>query len=212
MAGAPIDLILLRGGLVPDLPVRAGDVLAARVISREGAMGVLFLAGARVNAQLPPELAAGTRLRLRVQETEGERVVLRVVASGAEPAAAGAQAAATSDPLAEALRAGLVVTLPGGASARLFVDPDQAGETAGGGGRAPSRVTLRFEAAALGRVDLALEVAPGAVTGTVHAPAGEVAARLSEAAGDLRDALAAATGRPASVSVRERGGTVDLRA
>jgi len=210
MAGAPIQLILLRGGFVPDLPVRAGDVLPARVISRDGGMGVLYLAGVRVSARLPAELTAGMRLRLQVQETEGERVLLRVVA-GSEQAGASAQAAAaTADPLADALRAGLVATLPGGASARLFVDPDQGGD--GAGGDAPTRVTLRFEAAALGRVDLALELAPGAVSGTVHAPAGAVAERLSAAAAELRGALASATGRPATVTVRERGGTVDLRA
>src|SRR5690606_2817223 len=106
------------------------------------------------------ELAAGTRLRLRVQETGGEAIVLRVVPD-AEAAAAQAASPARADPLAEALRAGLVVTLPGGASARLFVDPDDgAGEP--GRSSAPARVTLRFEAAALGRVDLALELTPGA--------------------------------------------------
>lgn len=212
MAGAPIDLILLRGGLVPDLPVRAGDVLPARVISRDGAHGLLYLAGTRVPAQLPAELTPGTRMRLRVQESAGDKVVLRVVPDG-EQAQAAQQAppAATADPLAGALRAGLVVTLPGGAVARLFVDPEeeQGGRRRSGG---PTRVTLRFEAAALGRVDLALELSPGAVAGTVHAPAGGVAERLAESAPELRAALAAATGRPASVTIRQRGETVDLHA
>ncbi|MBX5440616.1 MAG: flagellar hook-length control protein FliK [Solirubrobacteraceae bacterium] len=211
MAAAPIDLILLRGGFAPDLPLRVGDVLAARVLTREGPTGMLFLAGARVSARLPADLAPGARLRLQVQEAEGERVVLRVVGGGSEAAAPAAQAAAAADALAEALRRGLVATLPGGASARLFVDPGEGG-AAPAGGRAPSRVTLRFEAAALGRVDVALELAPGAVSGTVHAPAGDVAQRLRAGIGDLRDALAQATGRPATVAVRERGETVDLRA
>lgn len=203
----PIQLVLLRN-LLPDLPIRPGDVLPARVMSRDGQQGVLYLGGVRVPAQLPPELAAGQRLRLRVQESGGERITLRVVAEA--EAAQQAQAAATADPLAEALRAGLAVGLPGGAMARLFVDPEEGG--AGAASRAGSRVTLRYEAAAMGRVDLVLELAPGAVAGTIHAPEGAVAERLREGADALRAALAAATGRPASVSVRERGETVDLRA
>jgi len=213
MAGLPVDLVLLRG-LLPDVPVRPGDVLPARVLARQGAQGMLSLAGVRVAAQLPEGLAEGARLRLRVQEAGTERIVLRVV--GEPEAAPGQQAAAAAvpaaaDPLAAAVRAGLVVALPGGALARLFVDPEEARGAARGGG-APSRVTLRYEAAAIGRVDIALEIAPGAVAGTVHAPAGVAAERLRESAGDLRAALAAATGRPASVTIRERTETVNLRA
>ncbi|HEY8584622.1 MAG TPA: hypothetical protein VIL49_16800, partial [Capillimicrobium sp.] len=198
MAPVPIQLVLLRN-LVPDLPVRAGDVLPARVVAREGPQGMLYLAGIRVPAQLPPELAAGTRLRVRVQEAAAERLVLQVVSQASEPASASAPhapvAAAQGDPLAAALRAGLAMGLPGGALARLFVDPDDARE-ARAEGRAPTRVTLRYEAAAMGRVDLALELSPGAVVGTVHAPAGPVAERLREGLDGLRASLAAATGRP----------------
>ncbi len=207
MSAAPISVVLLRN-LLADLPIRPGDVLPARVLAREGQTGVLQLAGVRVDARLPPELAAGTRLRLRVAEAASERVTLQVVPrTEAQPAAA----AQTADPLAAALRAGLAVALPGGALARLFVDPEEEGRSGGGAG-GPARVTLRYEAAALGRVDLALALAPGAVTGTIHAAGGETAERLRAAAGELRDALAAATGRPASVTVRERAETVDLRA
>lgn len=210
-AGMPVQLFLLRD-LLPDLPLRPGDVLPARVVAREGAHGTLYLAGARVPAQLPPELAAGTRLRVQVQDAAGERIVLQVVPPPAETAqAAQAGQAAAGDPLAAALRAGLAIGLPGGALARLFVDPEDAAEGARTG-RGPQRVTLRYEAAAMGRVDVALELRPGAVAGTIHAPAGEVAERLTAGAPALREALAAATGRPATVSVRPRGETVDLRA
>jgi len=209
MAAVPVDLVLLRG-LLPEVPIRAGDVLPARVLGP----GMLSLAGVRVAARLPEGLADGARLRLRVQEAGAERVVLRVVgeAEARADGAAPAVTAAGADPLAAAIRVGLVVALPGGALARLFVDPDDAGATAGSSGRGPARVTLRYEAAAMGRVDIALEIAPGGVAGTVHAPAGPVADRLRSSADDLRGALATATGRPAQVSVRERGETVDLRA
>jgi hypothetical protein len=210
MAGLPVDLVLLRG-LMPEVPIRAGDVLPARVLGP----GMLSLAGVRVAAQLPDGLPEGVRLRLRVQEAGSERIVLRVVgepeAAGAAQQASAAAPAATADPLAAAIRAGLVVALPGGALARLFVDPDDARKAAVAG-RGPSRVTLRYEAAAIGRVDIALEISSGAVAGTVHAPAGPVAERLRDSVDDLRAALAAATGRPAGVSVRERGETLELRA
>jgi len=208
--GAPVNFVLHRP-LVGDMPIRVGDVLPARIFSREGQGGVLILSGVRVPAaQLPPEPPVGMRLRLRVQEAGQERLVLRVVDG---PATAEATPpAAAADPLAGALRAGLAVPLPGGQVVRLFVDPGEGhGGTFGRGGAA-SRVTLRFEAAALGRVDLGLELRPGAVAGTVHASAGAPAERLSARAEELRGALARATGRPASVSIRPREETVDLRA
>lgn len=204
----PANLVLLRG-LIPELPMRPGDVLPARVFSRD----TLVLAGVRVAAQLPENLEVGQRLRLQVQEASHQKLLLRVVETSGGAEAEALPRSVTADPLANALRAGLVVPLPGGQVARLFVDAD-GGSEAERPGRSGglSRATLRFEAAALGRVDLALEVLPGAVSGTVIAPAGDAAARLADHADELRDALAQATGRPASVSVRPRNETVDLRA
>jgi hypothetical protein len=203
----PANLILLRG-LIPELPMRPGDLLPARVYSRD----TIVLAGVRVAAQLPENLEAGQRLRLRVEEASRSRLLLRVVETSAGGEADALPPSVTADPLADALRAGLALPLPGGQVARLFVEPDGGSDTGAGRSGSLQRVTLRFEAAALGRVDLALEVVPGAVTGTVHAPAGAAAQRLAEHADELRAALAQATGRPATVSVRQRGETVDLRA
>jgi hypothetical protein len=203
----PANLILLRG-LIPELPMRPGDLLPARVYSRD----TIVLAGVRVAAQLPENLEAGQRLRLRVEEASRSRLLLRVVETSAGGEAEALPPSVTADPLADALRAGLALPLPGGQVARLFVEPDGGSEAGAGRSGSLQRVTLRFEAAALGRVDLALEVVPGAVTGTVHAPAGAAAQRLAEHADELRAALAQATGRPATVSVRQRGETVDLRA
>jgi hypothetical protein len=206
----PANLILLRG-LIPELPMRPGDLLPARVYSRD----TIVLAGVRIAAQLPENLEAGQRLRLRVEEASRSRLLLRVVETSAAGEADVLPQSVTADPLADALRAGLALPLPGGQVARLFVQPDGGSDADAGRPGALQRVTLRFEAAALGRVDLALEVRggrDGIVTGTVHAPAGAAAHRLAEHAGELRAALAQATGRPATVSVRQRGETVDLRA
>jgi hypothetical protein len=201
----PVSLILLRG-LLPDLPLQPGAHVMARVLDREGARGTLLLAGARLSAQLPEGVAEGDVLRLRVQEADADRLVLRVAEPPQAPAQA-AQAQATVPAHAYAL------ALPGGATARVLVDPD-AGEDAGGAGpRARTRtVTLRYVSPRLGRLDVAVTLAPETVAATVHAAAGEPVRSAREAAAALRAALGDAAARTASVSVRPRGETVDLHA
>lgn len=201
MAGPIVDLVLLRG-LFTDQPLRAGTMLAARVLDREGARGTLLLNGVRVPAQLPPELAAGDALRVVVQEATAERVVLQVVPRDAPPPPAVTGGWAESYALA----------LPGGAAARVLVEPDAEG-SAGAAGAAPARrVTLRYDSPALGRLDLVLDLDASSVSGTVHATAGDPARRARAEAAVLRDALASATGRPATVSVRDREEVLDVRA
>jgi hypothetical protein len=73
-------------------------------------------------------------------------------------------------------------------------------------------VTLRYDSPALGRLDLVLDLDAAAVTGVVHAAQGAPADRARAEAAVLRDALAGATGRPATVAVRERGESLDVRA
>src|SRR5947209_7747073 len=80
------------------------------------------------------------------------------------------------------------------------------------GGPARSSVTLRYESAGLGRVDLSLAIEDGAVRAVAHAPAGEVASRLRSASGDLRAALAGALGRPASVDIVAHMEVLDVSA
>ena len=70
-----IQAALLRAQL-PELVLRPGMTLPARVMERHGQMGLLLLAGTPLSAQLPDELKAGDRLRLRVEDV-GEQVVLR---------------------------------------------------------------------------------------------------------------------------------------
>ncbi len=202
MAGPIVDLVLLRG-IFSDKPLTPGAMFVARVLDRDGPRGTLLLNGVRVPAQLPPDLAAGDALRVVVQEATAERVVLQVVPRDAPPPV-------VTPPAAYAL------ALPGGVAARVLVDPEPEGE-AGAAGRAAGaqrRVTLRYDSPALGRLDLVLDLDldAGAVAGVVHATAGEPAERARAEAGVLRDALASATDRPASVAVRERGESLDVRA
>jgi len=216
---APVALVLLRN-LLPELPLKPGVVLPGRVLDVQGARGTLLLAGARVSAALPPGVAAGDALRLRVQESAGERLVLKVLettpgASGpsAAPAAAAPASAAPAAVPLDPGAAGLVA-LPGGAVAQLAVEPDGG---RGGDGEpeepaGPRTVTLRYESPVLGRMDVVVSLAPGAVAATVLARAGEPVAAARAAAGALRDGLRAAAGRPAQVLVAGRDEAVDLRA
>jgi hypothetical protein len=202
----PVSLVLLRG-LLPDLPLHPGAQVTARVLEREGARGTILLAGARLIAQLPEGVAQGDVLRLRVQEASGDRLVLRVaeLASGAtQQAQAQGQAVAPQ---------GLPLALPGGATARLLVDPE--GDDPGPGARRAAgarRVTLRYDSPRLGRVDVSITLGADAVAATVHAAAGDPVRSARDAAAGLREALGGAVGRSASVAVRARGETVDLRA
>ncbi|HEX2084298.1 MAG TPA: flagellar hook-length control protein FliK [Solirubrobacteraceae bacterium] len=192
MAGPIVDLVLLRG-LFTDTTLRPGIVLAAKVLEREGARGTLLLNGVRVPAQLPPELAAGDALRLRVTEATAERIALQVVAPDTPP-----------DPSP----ATVGLPLPGGA--RFRVEEHDAGGAAEPGGERRA-IALRFDSPALGRLDVLLDLDPGAASATVHVAAG--AAELARsAANELRDGLADATGRRATVRVEPRPETLDVHA
>ena len=57
------------------------------MLERAGQYGILLLAGTPLSAELPDELQAGARLRLRVEEVGADRVVLRAVDPPAGPAA-----------------------------------------------------------------------------------------------------------------------------
>jgi hypothetical protein len=203
-----VQLVLLRalagmGTHTEELPLRPGVVLGARVL--EG--GAILLNGVKLAARLPEGVEPGTFLRVRVQEATSERLVLQVVERQAGEAAA-AQAA----PAAPAPVPTVGVPLPGGAVARLMVEPDGDGAEGPEGARRRSMVTLRYESAGLGRVDLALALDGGVVRAIAHAPAGEVAERLRGATGDLREALQSALGRPASVDVIAHLETVNVAA
>ncbi|HEX8123500.1 MAG TPA: hypothetical protein VF549_19770 [Solirubrobacteraceae bacterium] len=198
MAGPIVDLIVLRG-LLADTSLRPGIVLPAKVLERDGQRGLLLLNGARVQAQLPPELAAGDALRVRVQEVSRERLTLQVIPDAGRAGEAGA-------PLPPPT---LGLPLPGGARFRVDPEPPEGGGAQGGAGGRRS-IALRFDSPALGRLDflLTVDAETAAARVGVAAGAGPVA---RSAANDLRDGLAQATERAASVVVRERSETLDVR-
>ena len=154
------ELVLLRTALAsPSL--RPGAVVAARVLDR----GVLSLLGARVPATLPEDVRTGDVLRLTVKEAGPDRILLQVVQQ--------------PPPVATP-----PVMLPGGATARVIHEED---EQEGAGARGERAVTLRYDSATLGRLDIHLSAA-GA---TVHVSEGPPADAARSAAGELAGALRA---------------------
>jgi hypothetical protein len=187
-------LVLVRGGVLADLPLPAGTVLRGRVLPDRALMldGVRFPA-----ATLPDDLAEGLLLRLRVEAATGDQLHLKVLEAFQPPAQQPGPAQQPQPPVA--------YPLPGGA--QLLVHRD-GGEGGRGGRRAgePPALTVRFDAPRLGRLDVRLE--PGAAA--VHVTAGRPADEVRAAAAVLAEALARATERPTQVTVHPRG--LDVRA
>lgn len=190
---AAINVVLLRG-LLPDLALKPGTVVTARVLDPR----TLVVAGVKLGAQLPEGVVAGQVLALRVEEASTERIHLRIV-----PAPAAEQAQAPQVP-ASAYQ----VALPNGALARVHVEErDEAGGRRGGPGAARS-VVVRYDSPTLGRLDIRLD----AHSAAVHVSAGDPAARVRAAAGVLREALVDATGAPVQVTVHPRSETLNVHA
>jgi hypothetical protein len=193
----PMDLLRVEAALLraqlPELVLRPGMTLPARVMERAGQFGVLLLAGTPLSAELPDELQAGDRLRLRVEEVGADRVVLRAVEAQQAPAPGPAGAPVPPPPE-------LALPLPGGRQAEVRVteradEPRPADE--------PAAVALRYASPAQGALDLRLVQQPGGagLQVTVGATAGMPEERVRAAADELRRALNEATGLAASVRV-----------
>jgi hypothetical protein len=190
-----VEAALLRN-LLPDLVLREGMRMVASVAERAGQKGIIVLAGTPMAAQLPDEVQVGDVLRLVVAEATPDRVVLRIADPAAMPV--------PPPPV-------VAVPLPGGASARIEVDERDGG--AGGGPHEHHEVRLTYASATLGRLELHLALAgPEAVRVNVRARAGapfELAQRNATA---LAEAIGAATGKPAQVSVTPRHDPLDVYA
>jgi hypothetical protein len=193
MEALRIQAALLRAQL-PDLVLREGMQLVAKVAERHERHGIIVLAGAPLTAELPDEVQAGDVLRLTVAESGGERVVLRIADPSAQP------------PVAP----GLGLPLPGGAHARVTVD--ERAEGGGPGGEDAAEIRLTYASPTLGPVELHLSLAGEQVLVGVRARAGEPVARAEAAAAELREAVAAATGRTAQVRVSARRDPLDVYA
>ena len=189
-----VDPALLRVEM-PELVLRPGMTLAARVAERSGSRGILMLAGHPLNAQLPDQVKAGDKLRLQVMEASSERVVMKLV----DESAAQQPAQPTVVP----------VPLPDGRLAQLVVDEREAERR---GGSAQAAVAITYRSPALGAVDFRLAVEGGALTVAVKVAVGVPHDLARQSAEELRDALARATGRSVQVSVSPRHDPLDVYA
>jgi hypothetical protein len=188
--------VALLRNQAPELILRLGSTVAARVLERHGARGLIAIGNSVLAAELPGQLKAGDRLTLRVQDATEERVVLKLV--GEDAARQPQQQPAVAS-----------VPLPNGSSARLHVD-EGGGE--GGGRRTEHSVAVTYNSPSLGSMRFRLSLDPGAIAVTVRAAPGAPFALAEQAAGELRDALAHVTGRAAQVTVLPREDPVDLYA
>ncbi|HWK26608.1 MAG TPA: hypothetical protein VNS09_08600 [Solirubrobacter sp.] len=182
-----VTAALLRAQL-PDVPLREGASVLARVASRGAEHAVLVIAGIPVAAQVPPEVAAGATLKLRVQEVTAERVLLRI---DAPQVPVGAAPAPPPEP-------------------RVTVEEAPA-RRRGADGEPADVVALAFTSPALGRLDLRIELRGARVLAEVTTPAGPAHDVAAAGAERLRANLEAA-GLQSTVQVRPRRPPLDLYA
>jgi hypothetical protein len=196
MTVAPVlqlEAALLRRQM-PDLLLRPGMTLFARVAEREGRHGIIVLAGSPLVAELPDEVQVGDKLRLLVQDTRGERVAMKLV-----------QEQPTAPPQTPVVG----LPMPDGSQARLTVEEH---EGSAEDSAENASITISYAAPALGLVGFRLSLAPGAVSVQAELAAGQPFELASEASESLRERLADATGRAAQVTVVPRREPLDLYA
>jgi hypothetical protein len=208
---------LLRAQL-PDLPLREGATLLARVASRGESNAVIVLAGIPLTAQVPPEVQAGATLRLKVQEVTAERITLQID-RGQPPPPAGAahQEAAAPQPPAAAVAppdpqlAGQPAAPLDAPQGRVEVRERPARKRSAIGGEPADVVSLAFTSPTLGRLDLRLELRGERLLAEVTTQAGLPHAVASGASERLRARLLRA-GLDPTVEVHARRDPFDVYA
>ncbi len=193
-----VDIRLIKAVLGTELRVAPGRALMARVVTADGrGRGSLNIAGAFIDASLPKDIQAGQELRLTVRHVSPDRVELSL-SDQTPPAPGGADA----------------VPLPGGGTVQVS-ERDAGGGGAGSGGDGGAdrhALSLRYEAPALGAMDLRFELDPSSLRISATVGAGSPFDLALGNAGKLRDALAAAVGRPITVDVSPRREPLDVYA
>jgi hypothetical protein len=181
-----VTAALLRHQM-PELVLRPGISVMARVASLGEGHGVIVLAGIPLTAQLPPGVVAGETIKLHVQEVTQDRVVLRLD----QPPAALATPAPPP-------RARVAVEEPPRRRAH--------------GEEESSSVSLSFRSAALGRIDLRIDLASQAVHVGVAALPGRPLEAAEDGSDRLRATLASALGLRSTVHVTPRREPLDVYA
>jgi hypothetical protein len=160
--------------------------------------GLLNIAGARIEAELPRHVRAGEQLRLVVKRLDSRRVVLEMPHT--------TQAVAPHSP---------AIQLPGGVALRVLPDPERGEEDAGSarqGGSAGSTLALSYETLSLGTLDLRFELDPAGLRVAITAAPGQPLELAGAGAQALQAALEQTGDRPATVSVSPRREPLDVYA
>jgi hypothetical protein len=183
---------MLRALLGVELRIAPGRALMARVVTAEAGRGSLSIAGMMVDAELPKNVRAGEDLRLVVREVSADRVLLGII-----------------DPTASGLPPAPPAPLPGGGSVRV----SERDESASAGASADTHtLALRYDAPALGPVDLRFELDAGSLRVGVSVSPGDSLEAAQTGAEELRAALADALPRTVSVTVTPRREPLNLYA
>jgi hypothetical protein len=190
-----LEAALLRRQM-PDLLLRPGMTLFARVADRQGQHGIIVLAGSPLVAQLPDSVQTGDKLRLLVEDTRGERVTMKLV---------------PDQPTNQTQTPTIGLPMPDGTQVRFSVE-DKEGEGGRGHDQEHASIVISYESPALGSVGMMLSILPGGVSVQASLPAGRPAELAEEAAGELRARLAEVTGRQADVTIVPRREPLDLYA
>jgi hypothetical protein len=171
----------------PDLVLRLGATVAARVLERNASRGLISIGNAILAAELPEQVKAGDRLSLLVHEATPEKVVLKLVRED-QPA----------------VQVPVWAPLPGGP--RVHVDQERSSRDA------DQSVALTYNSPSFGSLRFRLSLDARAIAVTVRAAPGAPLEAAEQGAHELREALTRVTGRTAQVTVLPREDPVDLYA
>lgn len=195
-------------------PLKVGQVVAGRIgMDPETGAPTLVLGGVRIAAQLPGNVEVGQLLRLRVQESGPERVVLKIVTDPAQAAAAADDLAPAAAPAAggPAQQASAVAPpvvafpMPGGGQVRMWLDPDGDGAAPHArGAERPRTMVVRYDSPVLGRTDVVLRLDAEQLDANVFAAAGLPLDLVRATVPELRSALAGAVERPVALTTGGR--------
>jgi hypothetical protein len=194
-----VQLITLQQ-VMPDVTLRLGQTLLARVAERHGDKGILMIAGKPLVAELPENVRPGDVLKLAVRDVTAEQVVMQMH-EGKEAAHAQARQDMPAIPLA----------FPGQVPSHVVVDDEaSSGEDQGDGEVAT--IALTYDSPALGAINFRLGMDESRVVVEVRVGAGAPLEIASATADVLRDRLAFSTDRAASVTVAPRPGSFNVSA
>jgi Flagellar hook-length control protein FliK len=175
---------------LPDVTLREGSTVLARVASKHEQRAVIVLAGIPLTAEVPPEISNGDTLRLKVREVTPERVTLQI---DAQSPVVNAHAAPEPRPAPKVT----VQEAP-------HRGRDAAGEPV-------DVVTLAFHSPELGRIDLRLELRDARVATDVTTDTGPPFDLAQDGRERLRANLTTA-GLDPTVRIHERRRSFDAYA